>query len=342
MARSYLFPGMDVEHLNPQQRQLETLYDRLDRPDHRITPQEFFKTPEYGQFLSYNYGDLASQVPPGSQIINQTPFKLEYRDAQGYTHTLDRSGADAATAGQISHQSDRPPILPNRNQEAFTHTLQQQLQQALTQPAVLAQLDPETKAALAALSTAEQTRNAQAGSDLYNQLVTQLYGNRVNQSSIANELAGRFGQYQGLVNQQQQSDAAQRELQLRQYLTNVGQQQTGLTAGLYGQLSGLGNARDIASAGYGLDAEKIAEQIRQFNKQYGLQEGQLQLGQEQLDLQRSPLAKVGQIANIIGQLTGAASGGLSAYGALLGRPRSTTPIPAPPTPKYFPSSAIFG
>src|SRR5262252_8744051 len=119
MGRSYLFPGQNTEHLSPAQRQLEALYDQIDRPGNRITPDQFFKSNEYGQWLTSNYGDLQSQIPPGSQIINQTPFKIEYKDADGYTHTLTRQGADAATAGAVQTQSDRPAILPNKQQNDF-------------------------------------------------------------------------------------------------------------------------------------------------------------------------------------------------------------------------------
>src|SRR5262252_5302309 len=50
----------------------------------------------------------------------------------------------------------------------------------------------------------EHTANAQALADQQGQLVAQLYGNRVNQSSIANDAGARFAQYSGLVKQQQQ------------------------------------------------------------------------------------------------------------------------------------------
>lgn len=288
MGRSYLFPGRDTSSLTPQEKQLERLYDQIDTPNNRITPQQFFTSPQYGQWLTTNYGDLSQQVPPGSQIINQTPFKIEFKDADGYTHVITRQGADAAS-GQFQNQTDRPPILPNTAQQDYIAQLQKQLQ--AYNPNALPTLTPENQAQLQSMSDAERAAIAQQAQDVQGKLVAQLYGNHVNQSSIANDAAARFAQQLGLVYQQQQADAANRQLGLQQFLAQQGGQQNQSLASLLANLSGQQNQRDISSAGLGLDQQQLAEQMRQFNKNYGL--GQIQLGQnqQQIDAANSPFNK---------------------------------------------------
>ena len=308
MGRSYLFPGRDTKTLTPEQYELEKLYDRIDTEGHRITPDIFFKSPEYANWLSTRYGDLRDQVPPGSTIVNSTPFKLEYKDAEGYTHTLTRAGVDAAS-GQLSKQTDRPNILPNKGQQDFIAQLRTRLQQSLD-PTKLAELPPEVAAQLQAISDAENARITQQGDEARGQLVSQLYGNRVNQSSIANEAAARFAQQLGLVRQQQASDAANRNLQLRQYLTSAGLQQNQDLASLLANLSGQENQRDIAGAGLGLDQQQLEESIRQFNKNYGLQQVGLELNKQQIDQANSPFNKFIKVLNAA---AGIAQGAGTAY-----------------------------
>jgi hypothetical protein len=310
MGRSYLFPGRDTKTLTPEQYELEKLYDRIDTEGHRITPDIFFKSPEYANWLNTRYGDLRSMVPPGSQIVNSTPFKIEFKDADGYTHAVTRAGADAAS-GQFQNQTDRPPILPNKGQQDFIAQLQSRLQQSLD-PTKLAELPPEVAAQLQAISDAEKGRIAQQGEDERGKLISQLYGNRVNQSSIANDAAARFAQMLGLVQQQQSSDAAARNLGVRQYLTNAGLQQNQDLSALLANLSGQQNQRDIAGAGLGLDQQRLDEMIREFNKSYGLQQVGLELNKQQLDQQNSPFNKFLKTLNAS---AGLLQGGGTAYGA---------------------------
>lgn len=311
MGRSYLFPGRDTKTLTPEQYELEKLYDQIDTRGHRITPDIFFKSPEYARWLDTRYGDLMSQVPPGSQIVNSTPFKLEYKDAEGYTHTLTRAGAEAAS-GQLSKQTDRPNILPNKGQQDFISQLQSRLQQSLD-PTKLAELPPEVAQQLQAISDAEKARNAQAAEDTRGQLVAQLYGNRVNQSSIANDAAARFAQQLGLVNQQQSSDAAARALGVRQYLTNAGLQQNQDLASLLANLSGQQNQRDIAGAGLGLDQQKLDEAMKEFNKTYGLQQVGLELQKQGQDQANSPFNKFLKVLSATSGLAQGLGTGYAAY-----------------------------
>src|SRR5262245_1632840 len=264
-------------------------------------------------------GRIADQVfgpapiTPGSRIISQDAANVHWIDPQGYGQTATRSldGRDPA-AGQWRINTNRPNVLP-ASQQSILSALQQRVQQGLTENPTLQQLDPQTAAALQAISQAEQTANAQALADRQGQLVAQLYGNRVNQSSIANDAGARFAQYAGLVNQQQQSDAANRELAIRNLLTTLRQQQTETGAGLYSALSGQDLQRALGEAGINLDYARLAEQARQANQGF-------ELGQQQADTElqqsRSALDKILKISQIANNFARAAGGGISAYGAL--------------------------
>jgi hypothetical protein len=311
MPRSYLFPGRDTEALSPAERQLETLYDRIDRPGNRITPQQFFQSPEAAGLLDQLYGGLTDRIPPGSQIVQQTPSKVTYRDAEGYEHTLTRK-----PDGQFTEATNRPAVLPDKAAQSTLDTLRQRVEQGLGQPLTLAELDPQTAAALQAINAAEATSNEQQLADLQGQLIARLYGNGVNESSIANEAAARFAEGAGRVRQQQQSDAAQRLLGLRQYLTNLTQANRELQTNLFANLTGQQNQRDIAGAGLDIDLKKLAESTRQFDATNYLQALQTQLERERLDAENGPLNKVLKVSQIASNLTGAAGGGISAYDAL--------------------------
>lgn len=318
MGRSYLYPGRDTEALSPTERMLERLYDQLDRPGNRITPSQFFQSPEYGQFLETQYGAITDSVPPGSQIISQTPFKVEFRDAEGFTHVLTRKpGAD----GQVTETTNRPAIPTNavaQQQQNLAQQFGQQLQERINRPTTFAELTPEVRAQLQAISDAEVASNSQALEELQGDLIARLYGSGVNRSSIATGAGAQFAQKAGLVQQQQKADAAQRLLGTLQYMTSLDAQRTQDLAGLYSNLTGQGTQRDIASAGLDLDKLKLNESSRQFNATNYLDALRTQIEQEKLDASRSPLQKVLTVSQIASNLAGAAGGGLGAYRALTG------------------------
>ena len=311
MGRSYLYPGRDTKSLTPVELELERLYDQIDTSSHRITPDTFFKSPEFARFLDTKYGDLRSMVPPGATITNYTPFKLQYKDADGYEHVLQRNGADA-TSGQIAQQSNRPPILPNAQQQDFLGQLQTRLQQALG-PTGLAQLDPEAQAAFEAQNTAEKAQLQQQADIERGKLIAGLYGNRVNESSIANQAGANFAEGVGRLQQQQAADYQGRVLQARQFLTNALLQQNQDIGNLYANLSGQQNQRDIAGAGLGLEGQQLDESIRQFNKNYGLNQIGLRQQQQQIDQANSPFNKFLKTLNAV---SGLAQGAGTALGAL--------------------------
>lgn len=381
MGQSYLFPGMDTEHLSPWQRQLEKLYDQVDRPGHRIASSQFFNSPEYQQFIIGQFGEIP--VPPGAEVISRSPLEVRYKDAEGYEHVLTRNVSGGAEGGQITENTNRPPILPTGGGQpglldsliggarglseqqlanllaqargekpaAFDPGIQGDLDQILglvqklSGPTQLLELDEGARAAFAAQSAAEQARlRQQFEQDQATQLAN-LFGNRINQSSIATNALGQLLKQQGLVSQQQQSDAYMRELQARIALTEeerirlgqalqglassagarlegfrastgAGQAQQNALNALLAELSGQQTTRDIASAGLGLDYKKFEEAIRQFNKNYGLESTRIQTEQEKLDAQGGFLNNLLKVSQAVANFTGAAGGGLSALRAL--------------------------
>ena len=313
MGRSYLYPGRDTKSLTPQELELERLYDQIDTKSHRITPEIFFKSPEFARFLDTKYGDLRSMVPPGASIVSYTPFKLQYKDAEGYEHVLQRNGADA-TSGQIAQQSNRPPILPNKPQEDTLQQLRAQVEQGFN-PLTLAQLDPETQAQLAAMSAAEDAQLQKQADDERGKLIAGLYGNRVNESSIANQAGANFAEALGRLQGDQRANQAGRLLQARQFLTSAGLQKYQGLSDLLANLSGQANQRDIAGAGLGFDQQQLDEQIRQFNKNYGLNQIGLQQQQQQIDAANSPFNKFLKVLNAGSALAQGAGTALSAYNA---------------------------
>jgi hypothetical protein len=195
----------------------------------------------------------------------------------------------------------------------------------------LANLDPVSAQRLAEISGAEQARLSQQFSDAQSQLLARLYGSGVQRSSIAGENIGRLLQQQGLVQQQQLSDAASREIALRQFLTQqqlqgrqsaiaglgtaAGAQQAQLNPflDLLSSLAGQGTQRDIAAGQLGLGQQELAERARQANLQF-------ELGQQEQD---RLLAQQGSLFNKIlaglqvgGQLAGGIGGVLGGIGAL--------------------------
>ncbi len=337
------FEKVNVSNLSPWQ---EFLSQKFPGKGAKITPEAFEAA------ALEHFGPIP--IPPGSQIIRQSAGEAEYIDAQGFRHVLRRSldGRDP-NAGQVSDNTDRPAVLPQTGggQEVLSSLtgganplIQQQLSNAtatargqaptdfyqsqindlarqLQASPGLLQLDPETAAALQAITARDQGFLKQQFDQQQGTTLAQLFGNRVNQSSIATSALARLLQEQGLVTAQSQADAALRELQTRQFLT--GQQQgnrelalrglqtsAGLSQGqsdsllaLLNQLSGQQTQRDITNANIGLGEKELAERGRQANLAF-------QLNQQNADL---------ALANARAS-SGPLTAGLGLAGALLTAP----------------------
>lgn len=191
--------------------------------------------------------------------------------------------------------------------------------QKLGQTPSLAGLDPQTQAALKAITDAQLGQLNQQFTDQSGELTAKLFGQGINRSSIAGTQANRLLQGQGLVTQQALSDAASRELGIRQLLTQLGQQGLMAAGDQYGQGGNLAlgsyresNAqagkgidllmallnqalqRETAGVSLGLEDQQIRNQQSQFDKNYGLANTQYET-QAQAQRQQAHRALVNSI-----------------------------------------------
>jgi hypothetical protein len=154
-------------------------------------------------------------------------------------------------------------------------------------------------------------------------------------------------QQQGLVSQQQQADAALRELQARIALTDeerqrlsmalgglaqsagsklagfaatqgASQAQTDALSRLLAELSGQQTTRDISSAGLGLDAKKLEELIRSNNLAHTRGMLGIQTEQERIDQAGGWLNNLLKTTQLVSGLGGGIGAGIGALGALRG------------------------
>lgn len=210
----------------------------------------------------------------------------------------------------------------------------------LSAPASLSNLDPETKAALDAINSANQAKLTQQFQDESGNLVAQLFGRGVNASSIAGEQANRLLQGQGLVRSQSQSEASQRELSVRQFLSQLGQQNLALAGQTLLEGGGLnlkdfGAVQGLAESRAGRQQQLLTDLINSLlqrevsGQEIGLKGRELDinemlgLGRQQLERDQFEVAAKAQrqqarrslIGSIIG---GGASIGLGLAGGGLG------------------------
>jgi len=307
--------------LTGYQKAISDLAHRLGLTGSRES--EVYSRPEFQDFINQYFGQIP--LPPGvseSQIVSRGGSYVDYRDAEGYIHRLERDlHGGSPTVGQVRETTtNRPGILPLPSQQQQTDLISQLLSQLtqqfnqpipqpdisqwlaqmdriaqqLQQPAQLQPLSDQNLALLNQMAAAQNAQLQQQFNQSQGSLIAQLYGQGVNQSSIANQAAADLLQRQGLVQQQALSDQAARQLGLQQFLTQQGQGnlalalqglgqagQLGLVQFTAGQqargqtieemiqqvnnLLGLQTNRDIASSSLGLDFQKFLEQTRQFN-----------------------------------------------------------------------------
>ena len=212
-----------------------------------------------------------SSLPQGAEIIGESLNELQYKDAQGFVHTLRRDGdATSPTFGQIQTATDRPAVLPLTQQIPGLDTALQAAINAIS-GGRLASLSPEDEASFSAIDQAERDLINQESTKAQGQLIAGLYGRGMNESSLANDAAAAFSQALGIALGQQASGSAQRRLSTRQFQTQslmdfiaqiTGQETT--RAGTSAQV-GLGDRQlkqqgDEAARNFMLDWEKFQQQ----------------------------------------------------------------------------------
>lgn len=209
-----------------------------------------------------------SALPEGAVIIGESLNELQYRDAQGFVHTLRRDGdATSPTFGQIQTSTDRPAVLPLTQQIPGLDSALQAAINAIS-GGRLATLSAEDEASFSAIDQAERDLISQESTKAQGNLISSLYARGLNESSLANDAAAQFAQALGIVLGNQASGSAQRRLQTRQFqtqalmdlITNITGQET-TRAGTSAQI-GLGDRQlkqsgDEAARNFMLEWEKF-------------------------------------------------------------------------------------
>jgi hypothetical protein len=239
-------------------------------------------------------------------------------------------------AGRIMDNTDRPAILPaGQGQQNLLSQLTgaqgiqsdieavRNLAARLQEPATLATLDPATAASLKAitdntlLQLTEQFKRDQAAN------VAQLFGNRVQSSSIATDALSRLLESQGRVTSDALAQGAARELGARQFVTDTQRANLAtalqgllggadLQSGLIQNLSGQQTQRDIAGGNLNLGFADLAERARQGNLNFELSQ---QEQDRKLAESRALLPKILATIQTLGQTAqgvGTAIGGFKA------------------------------
>lgn len=275
-------------------------------------------------------GDIQTVIPQGAQILNQSLNFLEYRDKEGFIHRIQRNGdANSPDFGRLSEITDRPDVLPLTEQiPGLSGTLS--AAQAAVQRGLggnLAQLSPEDRAKIDAISKSTQEQLAQRFTREGGELITQLFGQGTQRSSLAGQAAADLFQSQGLVQNQALSDIAQIELGLQQFLSQLS---TGAGLDVLDQLTGQETQRAIAGGQLGLGREQLAQQQIEQSRQF-----MLELEKFNASQRKSPLGAIlGAITPFLSLIPGIGPA-LSAFGSLatgatqaksptgFGAPRST-------------------
>lgn len=252
-------------------------------------------------------GEISVSLPQGSQIINQSLNYVEYRDKEGYIHKVQRN-ADATSPdfGRINDQTDRPAVLPVTQQFPG---LQETLNQATEAvrgglSGQLKGLSPEDQALLQTIAQATQQQLNQRFEREGGELVSQLFGRGVQQSSLAGGALADLLQAQGLVQNQASSDAAARQLGLQQFLTQLS---SGTGADILGLLTGQETQRGIASGQIAQQGRELDQRASEAARNFLLEFEKFQASQR-----RSPL---GAILSGVGSLAAAIPGVGTAIGA---------------------------
>lgn len=249
-----------------------------------------------------------SALPQGAEVIGESINELQYRDAQGFVHTLRRDGdATSPTFGQIKTATDRPAVLPLTQQ---IPGLDPALQAAINavrgtlSGGGLAPLGASDEASLSAIDQAERDLITQESTKAQGNLIAGLYARGLNESSLANDAAAAFSQALGIALGQQQSGAAQRKLGLQQFLTQL---ITGSGLDLIGNITGQETQRAGTSAQIGLGREQLEQEGDIAARNFLLEFEKFKASQNKSKLP-AILSGVASLVPFVGPFLGALSG----------------------------------
>lgn len=222
-------------------------------------------------------GNLADKytLPQGATIITSGVNDLIYKDAQGYTHHIQRGGdATQPDFGRVREvQTDRPAVLPLTEQIPGLSGALQSAINAISGGGGLRPLSPEDESALSAISQNERNLLNQEATKAQGELITGLYGRGINQSTIANEAAADFSQALGIALGNQAAGAASRKLDLQKFLTQL---ISGQSLNLLNTVAGQETQRGIAGEQIKFGREGLEQQSTEAARNFMLQWDKLQ------------------------------------------------------------------
>jgi hypothetical protein len=311
--------------LNPFQQSVSDLARSLGLRGQ--AEQQVYQRPEFQQLITQQLGNIP--LPAGideSMVVSRTPQLVEYRDAEGFVHRLERNldARDQAQFGKVSETStNRPAILPltqQNNPAVPTNEQQTNLTQTLTNslanPVALSQLDPQAQAQLQQIFQAQNALQEDQFQKAQGSNIAQLVGSGLGASSIAGQQLNQLLQGQSLARGQQQANQNQTQLGVQQFLTGQQGQQNQNLQQFIQNLLGLGTQRDIASGQLGLQQQQLTSQNNLAYDQ--LFQQQLQIEEQQRQAERQ--AMWNNIFRGVAAGTGIASGlaGGGGLGSLFG------------------------
>lgn len=298
--------------------------------------RQVYNTPQYQQLIQSFYGDIP--LPAGvneSQVISRNSSQVVYKDADGYTHRLDRNlEGGSADLGRVSEGStDRPAVLPaskdpnvSAGMDAATKSILQLLgispgegQTPNTIPDTpgggggqglgkLGNLSAADKALLDSITKADLDQVRQQFTKQGGSLVAQLYGRGLNTSTLANDAVSRLTQDQGLVESRVMADSAAREIQTREFLTQLA---TGASTDIFKSIIGADTQAGVASGNIGLGEKQLGQQTITDARNYNIE-------QQKIDLQKQAQSPWRSILSTVASLGAAAIPGLGAVSGILG------------------------
>lgn len=326
--------------LNAFQKEVQSLAKSLGLKGSR--EREVYNRPEYQQLLQRFFGEM--QLPAGvdpSQITSRGVGHIEYKDAEGYTHRLERNlDGSSSDLGRVTEtDTDRPAVLPVSKQIPGTeNAIQQALgvlsgvlgggqqqfanpegngqffglpvngnQNATTQgfqgTGALGNLSPADEALFNTMLQDALTQLDQQSQSVGGRLVAELYGRGMNESTLANDAVSRLNE--GLLRARGGvlADDAARRLDTRRFLTDLS---TRSSLDLFNSIMGNETQRGVASGQIGLGREELGQRRIDSDRQF-------QIEQQKLELQRQNQSPWKSILSAVATLGAAAIPGVGPF-----------------------------
>lgn len=320
--------------------------------DYKITPDE------YQKLAVEFFGNIADKLPKGSEIVQQiSPTEVIYKGPDGKQYqakintnsdlgidigrvdtTLLDSPIDSQSAA--GEQDQLAKLLPSvfgslaGDVDGTKGDISSWLTKLMGNADALANtkgfvpIDDGTRTLLDTITAAQDAKLNQQFGDEQGKLISSLYGRGINKSNLAGQEANRLSQGHGLVQQQANADAANRELTVQQFLTQALQGNRALAGEQYtsgasqvnqnynSQTGRQGNVlnfvnsllqqalqRETSGVSLGQGQQQIDNQASQFDRNYGL----AQSNAEVAAAAQRHASRMAVINGIVSGITGAAT-----------------------------------